>query len=470
MVPALVILVYLLGILSAANAAMTARTSQGAIAWALLLLAFPFLAVPAYWFLGRSKVQALGNAYESNRDELVSLLDEVRTRLACDTASLRDEIPYHDALCKLAGDRFTTGNTVELLVNGEATFDSILGGIRAARTYVIVQFFTIENDELGGRLKDALAERSAAGVDVYLLFDEIGSKGLHGAYLDELRQSGVQVASFGPNQGNNNRFQLNFRNHRKIVVVDGHTGWVGGHNVADDYLGKNPEYSPWRDTHVRIEGPAVIQLQEVAISDWYWATQSLPELRWQPESGADPGVPVQIIPSAPTQRFETAGLMYVMALNSARERIWLTAPYFVPDESVMKALRLAALRGIDIRIIIPGNSDSKLAEFAAFHYICRLEHLGIRFFEYEPGFMHQKVALIDDRVSLVGTANFDNRSFRLNFEVTALVYDDVFANEVEAMLLDDFEYANELNAAALADRSFWWRLRVGLARLAAPVL
>lgn len=470
MIPVAIVLIYLAGIALAINAAMTARTSQGAIAWVLLLLAFPFVAVPAYWFLGRSKVQSLGEAYESNREKLVSLLDEARTRLACDTANLRDEVPYHDALCKLAGYDFTTGNAVELLVNGEATFDSILEGIRAARSYVIVQFFTIENDELGGKLKDALLDRSSAGVDVYLLYDEIGSKGLHGDYLDELENSGVRIASFGPNQGNNNRFQLNFRNHRKIVVVDGRAGWVGGHNVADDYIGKNPEYSPWRDTHVRIDGPAVVQLQEVAISDWYWATRSLPELNWQPYTAADPGVPIQIMPSAPTQRFETAGLMYVIALNSARRRAWLTAPYFVPDQSVMKALELAALRDVDVRIIIPGSSDSKLAGYAAYHYIRQLEHLGVRVFQYEPGFLHQKVALIDDKVSLVGTANFDNRSFRLNFEVTALIYDGVFADEVEAMLLDDFEYANELDIAGLASRGFWWRLKVSLARLAAPVL
>jgi cardiolipin synthase len=470
MLPALVFAVYLLGVVLAANAAMTARTSQGAIAWALLLIAFPYFAIPAYWFLGRNKVQALGEEYESTHEELISLLSDAHDRLEPAETGLGEHVPYHDALSKLAGADFTTGNSLELLIDGEATFASILAGIRDARSYVIVQFFTIEDDELGRELRAALLDRCSAGVAVFLLYDGIGSKGLGGDYLDGLRDAGANIASFKPNQGNDNRFQLNFRNHRKIVVTDGTTGWVGGHNVADDYLGKNPDYSPWRDTHVRIDGPAVLRLQEIAVTDWYWATRQLPELAWKPTAAADPGVPVQVIPSAPTQRFETAGLMYVIALNSASKRIWLTAPYFVPDVSVMKAIELAALRGVDVRILIPGNSDSWLAGHAALYYISRLAHLGIRVFEYEPGFMHQKVALIDDAMSLVGTANFDNRSFRLNFEVTALVYDEDFAARIAAMLQDDLDTASELDVAGLRNGGWWWRLKVSIARLAAPIL
>jgi len=466
----LVVFFYVSGVLSALNAAMTARTSQGAVAWIVALVSFPFVAVPAYWVLGRSKFKGFADAYESNKDEIDAVVEDIVTNLAPDAVDLADRSPHLRAMSRLAGYPFVGGNAAELLVNGEATFDSILAGIADARDYVFVQFYIVRDDDLGRRLAAALAERARAGVRVYLLYDEIGSFGLPASYGDELRHAGVEVSAFGANRGRRNRFQLNFRNHRKIVVVDGKVGWVGGHNVGDEYLGRDRKLSPWRDTHVRLEGPVVIQLQGVVVSDWYWATRELPRVSWTPTPAAHGASPALIVPSAPTQQFETAGLMYVLALNAARSRIWLTAPYFVPDEAVMKALELAALRGVDVRILVPGKSDSILVSLAARHYIARLAQCGIRFCEYRPGFLHQKVALIDDETSFVGTANFDNRSFRLNFEVTALIYDKAFAARMATMLEQDFDHGNELDAEGLQGANFASRLVVSLARLLAPVL
>ena len=300
--------------------------------------------------------------------------------------------------------------------------------------------------------------------------DLVGSKGLPKGYIDELRAAGVEVTSFKPTQGARNRFQLNFRNHRKMVVVDGITGWVGGHNVGDEYLGLDPDFSPWRDTHVRLEGPVVIQLQIVILGDWYWATRELLKLNLTPLQAEGSDVKAMIMPSAPSQRHETAGLFFVTALNSARKRIWLSAPYFVPDEAVLKALELAALRGVDVRIITTGKGDSLLVFLAAFHYIDQLRDLGIKFYAYKPGFLHEKVMLIDDEISTVGTANFDNRSFRLNFEVTAIIVDKKFAEEMEAMFEQDFAHAEPIDPDELEKKPFWWRLGVNLSRLAAPVL
>ena len=255
-----------------------------------------------------------------------------------------------------------------------------------------------------------------------------------------------------------------------MVVVDGTTGWVGGHNVGDEYLGLDPEMSPWRDTHVRLEGPVVMQLQSVILGDWYWATHELPKLDWVPREAPGGTVAALIVPSAPTQRLETAGLLFVSALHSARERIWLSAPYFVPDEAVMKALQLAALRGVDVRVITTGKGDSLAVFLAAFHYIDQLRDLGIKFYAYKPGFLHEKVALVDHDVSTIGTANFDNRSFRLNFEVTAVIVDRVFAAEMEAMFERDFAHADVIDPAELDKKSFWWHAGVQVSRLAAPVL
>jgi cardiolipin synthase len=461
---------YVAGVIAAIDAVMTARTSQGAVAWAVSLVAAPFVAVPAYLVLGRSKFGGALEAFEERRQEIEELFAQIKRNL--DPWTVQDESvqEVYRAVSELSGMKMTRGNSVELLVNGEVTFDSITAGIARAERYVLVQFYMFHDDGLGRRMQQAMIERARAGVRVYMLYDEVGSKGLPGRYLDELKAAGVQVSSFKPTQGSGNRFQLNFRNHRKMVVVDGVTGWVGGHNVGDEYLGLDPEFTPWRDTHVRLEGPVVTELQVVILSDWYWATREIPELDWVPKESPGSDVRAMIFPSAPTQRLESAGLMFVTALNSARKRIWLSAPYFVPDEAVVKALQLAALRGVDVRVITTGKGDSLPVFLAAFHYMYMLRDLGIRFYAYQPGFLHEKVMLVDDEVSTVGTANFDNRSFRLNFEVTALVADRGFAAEMEKMFEEDFRHAVPIDPGEFESKSFWWRLGVSLSRLAAPVL
>jgi cardiolipin synthase len=460
---------YVCGTIAAIEAVMTARTAQGAIAWAVALVSMPLLAVPAYLVLGRSKFEGTAAAYQQRKQEIDALVARIRENLRPWSVDPAEQGVYR-AVQKLSGMDLTHGNQVDLLVNGQATFDSILAGIAGARQYALVQFYMFHDDGLGRRMQQALIERARAGVRVYMLYDEVGSKGLPKPYLDALQAAGVQASAFKPTQGPRNRFQLNFRNHRKMVVVDGETGWVGGHNVGDEYLGLDPEMTPWRDTHVRIVGPAVLQLQAAIAGDWYWATRTIPELNWEPRAAADSDQRVMIVLSAPTRQLETAGLLFVTALNSARHRIWISAPYFVPDEAVTKALQLAALRGVDVRILTTGKGDSLAVFLAAFHYIQELRDLGIRFYAYQPGFLHEKVMLVDDEVSTVGTANFDNRSFRLNFEVTAVVVDRGFAAAMKAMFEDDFAHAQAIDPAEFDRKPFWWRLGVNLSRLASPVL
>jgi cardiolipin synthase A/B len=426
--------------------------------------------VPAYLVFGRSKFEGMTAAYEQCKQEIDALIARIRDNLRPWGIEGTAQHGTYRAVQKLAGMELTRGNRVSLLINGQATFDSILAGIAQAKHYALVQFYMFHDDGLGRRVQQALIERARAGVRVYMLYDEVGSKGLPKSYVDALRSAGVQVSSFKPTQGIRNRFQLNFRNHRKMVVVDGTTGWVGGHNVGDEYLGLDPQMKPWRDTHVRIVGPAVLQLQVTILADWYWATRTIPEVNWQPQAAPDGDQRVMIVPSAPTHQVETAGSLFVTALNSAQQKIWISAPYFVPDEAVMKALQLAALRGVDVRIITTGKGDSLPVFLAAFHYIHELRDLGIQFFAYKPGFLHEKVMLVDDEISTVGTANFDNRSFRLNFEVTALVVDREFASAMRAMFEADFAHAQRIDPAEFDRKPFWWRLGVNLSRLASPVL
>ena len=470
MVAAIVTIFYIGGILAAIEAVMTARTAQGAVAWSVSLVSFPFVALPAYLVLGRSKFAGMVTAYDESKDDINQIYTEFHNNLRPWAVEADDQPSVYKAIRQLSHMELTRGNRAELLINGEATFDSILEGVARAQDYVLFQFYMFHDDQLGRQVQAALIERAKAGVRVYVLYDEIGSGGLPRSYVESLRAAGVQVSSFKPTQGAGNRFQLNFRNHRKMVVVDGKTGWVGGHNVGDEYMGRDPKFSPWRDTHVKLEGPVAMQLQATILGDWYWATRQLPELNWQPEAAEGGNVAAMIVPFSPSQKLETAGLFFVTALNSAQHRIWLSAPYFVPDEAIMKALELAALRGVDVRIITTGTPDSWPVYLAAFSYIGNLRGLGIKFYAYQPGFLHEKVMLVDDRASTVGTPNFDNRSFRLNFEVTSLILDEAFNKAMEAMFEADFAHSVPINADDLEKKPFWWRLAVNISRLAAPVL
>ena len=468
---------YVAGIIAAIESVMTVRTAQGAIAWSVSLVSFPFVAVPAYLVFGRSKFEGISDAYQERKGEIDDLIKDINAKLEPWAELAVDDNAELTAIEKLttmhqqiSGMQLTHSNRPELLVDGDATFESILKGISNAQQYVMIQFYMFHDDGLGRRVQKALIERAVAGISVYMLYDDVGSSGLPGSYISELKSAGVHVTSFDTTQGIFNQFQFNFRNHRKMVVVDGVTGWLGGLNVGDEYLGLDPEFSPWRDTHLKVTGPVVMQLQAVCMWDWYWATREIPALNWQPKAADEGNATVMIVPSDPSQKMETASLLFISAINEARERLWLTAPYFVPDEAVTKALQLAVLRGVDVRVLLSGKPDSLPVHLAGFHYIQMLGTHGVEFYSYEPGFLHEKVLLVDNRIATVGTANFDNRSFRLNFEVTALIVDLSFANEVEAMLKADFAHARLIDVAELDKKPFWWKVGVKLARLAAPVL
>jgi len=469
MIALIVAAFHVAGLLTSIHAIMTTRTEQGAIAWAVALNTVPYLSVPAYWVLGRSRFQGYVTARRGEMAEIVDVREESRAAVRAFERPDEEISPAVRAAQLLAGLPYLTGNSVELLVDGDATFASILQGIDASEEYVLFQFFIVHDDEIGRQVKTRLIERAKAGVRVYFLYDEVGSHDLPGAYKEELREAGVEVREFHARKGPGNRFQLNFRNHRKVVVVDGRVAWVGGHNVGDEYLGRDPKFGHWRDTHVRIEGPAALGAQLSFAEDWYWATESRLDLDWTPVRSADGDVPVLILPSGPADELETANLMFVHAIHSAKERIWIASPYFVPDRPVVTALQLAGLRGVDVRVLIPDKADHLGVWLAAYSYLDESAATGVDFYRYQDGFLHQKVVLIDDVVAAVGTANFDNRSFRLNFEITALVADRGFAGEVERMLEDDFAKSRLMEPGEYDAKPWWFRVGVNLARLTAPV-
>ena len=474
LVVALLALLQVMGLLSAVHAVLHTRTPQGAIAWSVSLVTIAPLAVPAYWFLGRSKFQGYVDA---RRDHSLLLADEHKRIIEQFTpfsVPAPEEFPEYEAIQTLAQSPFLRGNHTRLLVDGEATYASIAEGIEAAEKYVLFQFYILRDDDAGNRFRQQLIRKAGEGVRVYVLYDELGSAGLSEKWLDGFRRAGIHISPFNTRQGRRNRFQVNFRNHRKIVVVDGRSAWLGGLNIGDDYLGADPKLTPWRDTHLRIDGPAALVAQSLFMSDWHWAAGELPTgMIWEPRPAGEGEAndrEVLVLGSGPADELETASLFFTNALNVARRRIWIATPYFIPDEATMVALRLALLKKLDVRIVTPRLNDNWLVRHAANVYLSELSQLGARIYFYDKGFAHQKVMLLDEAVSMIGTVNFDNRSFRLNFEVTGVVADHAFASEVEAMLREDLANSTEVTDFDLSRQPLWERLKARGAVLMAPVL
>ena len=460
----------LFGIIAAVHAVMNARTSQGAIAWAISLVTFPWLALALYAIFGRNKFNGYVSLRGSKNSDIHHYLEKIRSA-AADKDLIRENPPVSQiALTRLADMPITRYNKTRLLIDGRETFRSIFEGIESAEQYILVQFFIVKDDAIGRELQSKLIQKAKESVKVYFLYDEIGSHKLPQSFLRDMQLAGIVTSAFHSTKGKTNRFQLNFRNHRKIVVVDGKIAYVGGHNVGDEYLGKHPTLGPWRDTHVSVEGPVVQTIQFCFVEDWYWATKGIPELNWELIRAADGHEDALMIASGPADRLETCGLMFVQAINAAIKRVWIASPYFVPDLQTLSALKLAVLRGVDVRILLPEKADHRTVYLSSFTYYQNTLPLGIKLFRYTAGFMHQKVFLVDSSCAAVGTANLDNRSFRLNFEITLLNYDPGFVSEVETMLTNDFSRSRSVTLEEYSERSFFFKLAARSARLLAPIL
>lgn len=467
----LLVIIHALGILNAAHAVMNGRTSQGSIAWVISLVTFPWIAVPLYWIIGRHKFHGYAElhrlAYIKYKDLVVHVYHAI-VKFEAEPQSQIASLQKYALI--LTGLPFTSGNLTQLLINGERTFRAILDAIHSAKDYILIQFYIVNDDEIGNEFKEALIAKAQQGVRVYFIYDEIGSNKLPKTYITQLRQSGVRITAFHTTKGRGNRFQINFRNHRKIVVVDGKIAFLGGLNIGDEYLGKNPRLSPWRDTHMMLQGPAVLCVQVSFLRDWYWAVRRLPEVYWEVKAVPEKNETVFVLPTGPADIFKVCSIFFVSLINQACNRLWIASPYFVPDETTLMALQNAALRGVDVRIILPDRPDHLMVYLCSFSYYAEMQAAGIKLYRYKAGFMHQKVTLLDNILASVGTVNFDNRSFYLNFEITAFVTDSSFVSSVEKMLQEDFAASYCVELSAYEKKPFWFKLVVRLTRLMAPLL
>lgn len=447
---------------------MHGRTAQGVTAWALALIFMPLLALPFYMIFGERRF--LG--YVRARRKGLRTLD--RSMAEC-VAALEPFVavtsrPELRSLVRLGRLPITVGNHVRLLIDGDAMYEELFRQIDLAERYVLLEFYIYRDDTTGQELQKRLLAARQRGVEVYFMYDEVGCITLSSAYIERLSNAGCRCTGFRTQSRRKRRFlRLNFRNHRKIAIVDGRLGLVGGINVGDEYRGRDEEIGPWRDSHVAIEGPSVQCLQMVFLEDWYWAQRSIPEvLEWNPTPASD-GPAVLIYPSGPADQLETGALLFGQLIGGAQKRLWIATPYFAPDEFVLNSLQLAALRGVDVRVLSPIKGDSILTKLAGRSFFPDMLNAGIGVWLYKPGFLHQKIILADDTVA-IGTANLDNRSMRINFEVTAVVPDAEFAGAVERMLTRDFTRSIEVTKEQVAKSSYFERFRCRLARAISPIL
>ena len=459
----------LLGAAASVHALLNASTPQGGLAWALLLLQFPILCLPLYLLFGSTHFRGY--------------VEIARTRVSGRAAhrpqaSLEQHRyqPTHDRaavglLEQLGRFPFTAGNSVELLVDARETYPRMLQEIDQARDYVLVLFYKVEPDTAGKELQQALMRAARRGVDVYFVLDEMGSPRSLGLYLRSLRRAGVRACCFRSARGWRHRFQWNFRNHRKIVVVDGKVALVGGLNIADKYLGKKPRVGPWRDTHCCLSGPAVLGVQAVFAEDYFWASgeQLLDRLRWDVQEAPLGSSACTYLSTGPVDRSPVALRFLLGCIQVAQQRLWMTSPYFVPDPALVHALQLAAMRGVRIRLLLPPGRLEPWMRLAAEPFLKALDHPHIEIWEY-PFYNHSKVMLVDDWLGWVGSSNLDNRSLRLNFEGNLVVADPTFAARLEVMLQRDFEVSHQPASHELYPRG--WRRSIArrLIRLLNPVL
>ncbi|CAM3642102.1 cardiolipin synthase [Cohnella lubricantis] len=456
------------------------RRPAHAVAWLLILFAVPIVGFALYYFLAREyrrrrRARRGGSTDARIRSELLR-----RSRLIEGPDTMGNpEFAEQEKLFRLlrkSGAAPVTGcNRTKVLTNADAAYAEMMEAIRGARHHIHFASYIIRDDETGQAFSEALIAKARQGVQVRLIYDGIGSYRLRSSYYRPLQAAGVQVACFFPLRPSFMNKRMNYRNHRKILVADGFKGFVGGINVGDEYLGKHPRLGFWRDTHLLIEGDAVYGLQEVFLKDWELATGGKRPCsqvldHWLPEHQCTGCERVQIVAGGPDRKADTIHETLFAAISAGKRRIWLTTPYFIPSPAVAMALRTAALAGLDVRLIIPMIPDTHFVHAATLSYMEDMMSAGVRVWQYERGFIHAKVLIVDDLLASVGTANLDLRSFFSNFETNAFLFHPETIARLEQDFLQDMAYSREMNLTIFRSRPRSRKLGESLARMLAPLL
>lgn len=454
------------------------RNPSRTVAWLIILNFLPIVGFIFYVLIGRNvrKRKLFRHKFISNANVLKKLetgpqplLKESDFWMYPHLASKRRLL---NLMTTVSQSPFTVHNNSRILTNGDETFRQMIADMSKAKDHIHFQFYIIRHDATGQQFKQVLMDKARQGVTVRVIYDGVGSVRLDRKYIAELREAGVEVAPFFPVILPFLNNKLNYRNHRKIVVVDGKIGFVGGLNIGDEYLGKDTRFGFWRDSHVRLEGEAVYLLQNIFLKDWFFVTEkNVDSDRYFPPLDHIEGEEIiQIAASGPDSDWELIWQMYFSIIATAQEKIYITSPYFVPDDSITMALKTAALSGLDVRILLPSRPDHYTVFWASRSYFQELLEAGVRFYLYKPGFVHAKILLVDGLVASIGTANMDIRSFQHNFEVNAILYNSSSVAKLETDFLDDLADSKELTLYDYQKRPWHHRVLESIARLLSPLL
>lgn len=440
------------------------RNPKSVWAWLLVLFVLPLVGTVLYILCGQDmqkrKVFGTGN-----------LSDKMNQRARCRTNPHKDLIAYNLQTLQAV---LTEDNDVDIFTEGVEKFRALKEDLRGAERFIHIQYYIIKNDVLFHQIKEILIEKVREGVEVRVLFDAMGSRNMGRKVWKELQEKGILTAEFFPALFRRLHVRMNYRNHRKIVVVDNRVAYVGGYNIGKEYVGLDGRFGKWRDTHLRIRGSGVIGLQICFLRDWNEAAKENLLERADLLQGMRPGIrdfcKMQIISSGPDGAIKSIRDNYLYLIGRAREKIYIQTPYFIPDEALLHALLLAIRCGVEVNLMIPGMPDHPFVYWATYSYMGDLIMAGANCYTYHRGFLHCKGIVVDGEVACLGTANVDIRSFELNFEVNAVIYDRKKAKEMEEIFQEDMKHCTRITGDTYAARSWKLRVKEQVCRLLSPLL
>lgn len=444
------------------------RNPVKTMAWILVLLFLPWVGLIFYFFFGRS----------TRREKIISRKSYnrlLKKPVAAYEEQKLDEVPEtYERLIRLFWDTNQSlpfeGNQVDIYTDGYSKLAALIRELYKAEKHIHLQYYIFTNDAVGCIIRDILIEKAQAGVEVRVIYDDVGSWEVPHSFFEEMRDAGIEVRSFLKVRFPLFTSRVNYRNHRKIVVIDGKVGFVGGMNLAERYL-KGFKWGIWRDTHIRIKGKAVHGLQTSFLLDWYFVDRTLiTSSRYFPRVDSDGSSLIQIVTSDPVGPWKDIMQGLTMAISSAKKYVYIQTPYFLPTETILAALQTAALAGVDVRIMLPERADSIITHWGSHSYLADMLRAGVRVYSYRKGFLHSKLMVCDDMLSTVGSTNIDFRSFEHNFEVNAFMYDMETALEIKDIFLQDQRECQRISLKTWQKRPWYQKATESVVRLLAPLL
>lgn len=447
-------------------------------AWLMVLTLLPFFGFFLYLLFGQNlKKQQIFNIKTSDDKMLYKeSLNQMKELEYCkEQFQCKYDIEYQDFIqLNLSSSHsvYTENNHVDIFTDGKDKFTRLIEDIKNAKDHVHLLYYIIKNDALSNQIMKVLTDKAAEGVEVRLLADSLGGRKMSKKAIRDFKEAGGQFATFFPAKIPILTLRINYRNHRKIAIIDGECGYVGGFNIGDEYLGLDKRFGYWRDNHLRIKGNAVQSMQMRFFSDWNYSSPNKIdyEYRYYPAMSIQSDTGIQIVSSGPDSEEMYIKNAYLKMITSAKKNIYIQTPYFVPDQSFMECLKIAALSGVDVNIMIPNKPDHIFVYWASYSYIGELLKSGVKAYTYEGGFLHAKTLIIDEEIASVGTANMDIRSFQLNFEINAFVYDETVASSLTYFFKEDLKNSLEITKERYESRSKIIKIKESIARLLSPVL